>query len=445
MTLIYLSILFIFHLFYQYIYIRLIDFFDFRLSSPKKSSLILSLISGSGIFTLVAYTITTEFTIDLPTILKILLVSMTFLYPFIVFAIAFRKMTPILFVFSNIFLISYNFFSGLKNTIFFYVNISFSYVVRYIITISINVIVISFIIFVCKRKNNTEVIRDAFLKVPKKTYVLLIITGWILTVYTNLFNLDYRVLRAFLAFLVIILTIIIIVFILMIAIKSKEQEETKSILEKQLTNQVKYYEKINSIYSEFRSFRHDFKNHILCLRYILEDNDIPQALKYLDDMFDISSVNRNQYNTGNIIIDSLLSDKNDKALDYNTVLVFDGIVPSNGISSIDLCTIFANAIDNAIEACAKSDDDTQKEIKITSAIKQGYYFLNISNPIFDKINIQNNVIITSKKDKEHHGFGVSNITKTSRKYNGSTTVKVEDEHFILDVEILLDMQIIEDR
>jgi hypothetical protein len=61
--------------------------------------------------------------------------------------------------------------------------------------------------------------------------------------------------------------------------------------------------------------------------------------------------------------------------------------------------------------------------------------------VFDLVNIHNNTVTTSKKNKEHHGFGVSNITKTSRKYNGDTKIKVEDNQFILDVEILLDENI----
>lgn len=417
-----------------YIYMRLIDFFDSKVSAPKLHMMIISLLLGSGFYTL---TLNSDF-LSTPLILKFCIFISTFIYPFFIYSIMFKKATTTILCFSQIHLIGNNFFSGLTTAITADMNIQKSQIFFSCISICCELITILCIILIAKKNNSSLVIRDTLLKVPAKLYAILFIASWILTFYTNIIFNDYYIWKKISSYAVIALTIMIIVFVLKLAIQSKENEETKILLEKQIQNQVEYYEKINSIYSEFRSFRHDFKNHILCLRYILEDNDIPKAQKYLDDMFEMSAVSRNKYNTGNIIIDSLLSDKNEKAVLCNSVINFEGTVPSQGISSADLCTIFANAIDNAIEACAKSEDDNQKEIKILSSVRQGYYFLNISNPVFDLVNIQNNTVTTSKKDKEHHGFGVSNITKTSRKYNGDTKIKVEDNQFILDVEILLD-------
>lgn len=417
-----------------YIYMCLIVSFDAKVTFPKLLSIILSWFSGLGFYLLLLNAPFLNLSQN-----SLLIISVTsFIYPLIIYTIMFKKITAVSFVFSQIYLISANFFSGLLKTLTSYLNVQENRTPFSLISLTIEIIAILGIVFILKRKNNSYVIRDSLLKVSANLYAILIISSWILTFYTNIIFNDYYIWKKISSYAVIALTIMIIVFVLKLAIQSKENEETKILLEKQIQNQVEYYEKINSIYSEFRSFRHDFKNHILCLRYILEDNDIPKAQKYLDDMFEMSAVSRNKYNTGNIIIDSLLSDKNEKAVSCNSVINFEGTVPSQGISSADLCTIFANAIDNAIEACAKSEDNNQKEIKINSSVRQGYYFLNISNPVFDLVNIQNNTVTTSKKDKEHHGFGVSNITKTSRKYNGDTKIKVEDNQFILDVEILLD-------
>lgn len=151
-----------------------------------------------------------------------------------------------------------------------------------------------------------------------------------------------------------------------------------------MENEVKYYEKINTIYGEFRSFRHDFKNHVICLRSLIESNEKENALEYINEIEGLSSVEKKQYNTGNIIIDALLNDKNDRAAAINTKIVFSGMVPTTGISNVDLCIIMANAIDNAIEACAKDTSEKPKEINAEASFRQGYFSLR-SQILFMKL------------------------------------------------------------
>lgn len=232
--------------------------------------------------------------------------------------------------------------------------------------------------------------------------------------------------------------IIATVAIVKISISEAEKKASVDLLSKQMENQIEYYEKINKIYDEFRSFRHDFKNHVLCLRGFISANRIDEAVEYMDEMIDMSSSVRKSYNTGNIIIDALLNDKNEKALAVNSKLEYTGSAPNTGITNADLCIIMANAIDNAIEACGKDESSNEKIIKIETKIKQGYFFFKISNPIFEQILVNDKKkIVTSKKDKEHHGLGISNILNAVKKYDGEADISTENEQFILDVQLLL--------
>ena len=235
---------------------------------------------------------------------------------------------------------------------------------------------------------------------------------------------------------------IIVYWILKISISEHENKQVSYILSKQLETQVSYYEKINNIYSEFRSFRHDFKNHLLCLRSLLAENEVENALQYMNDIENMSYTEKKNYDTGNIIADALLNDKNEKAIANRSHITFSGYVPTNGITNSDLCTIMANALDNAIEACAKDTSDEIKEISVESDFKRGYFFFKVRNPIYEKIDIKNgNEIKTSKEDKNLHGFGVANIVKTVKKYNGSANVSVSENTFLLETELLLNREL----
>ena len=112
------------------------------------------------------------------------------------------------------------------------------------------------------------------------------------------------------------------VLIVRVSISEAEKRASIELLSKQVENQIAYYEKINKIYDEFRSFRHDFKNHVLCLRGFISANRIDDAVEYMNEMIDMASSTNKQYNTGNIIIDALLNDKNEKAAEVNSKLEY---------------------------------------------------------------------------------------------------------------------------
>ena len=230
--------------------------------------------------------------------------------------------------------------------------------------------------------------------------------------------------------------------IIRISAKEKEQQRISELLSVQLEKQVEYYQKINSIYTEFRAFRHDFRNHLLCLRGLLAENEVQRACEYMDQIENMSYSKKKNYDTGNIIVDALLNDKNEKAEQYQTQILFTGYVPTSGITSADLCTIFANALDNAIEACAKDSSGAEKQIKVHSDFQQGYFCLNITNPVFEKVDIRNgNQVRTSKEDKDMHGFGVANIVKTAKKYRGEAALSADEQLFTLEVSLWLNPEI----
>jgi NTE family protein len=70
--------------------------------------------------------------------------------------------------------------------------------------------------------------------------------------------------------------------------------------------------------------------------------------------------------------------------------------------------------------------------------KQGYFFFTITNPIFEAVEIKSNkTIATSKSDKDHHGFGVSNILHVVQKYDGEADLSADDKQFTLDLNLVL--------
>jgi sensor histidine kinase regulating citrate/malate metabolism len=239
-------------------------------------------------------------------------------------------------------------------------------------------------------------------------------------------------------FPVIIMIIYIVAKLIKVSVSAHEYEHISDLLSVQLENHIEYYCKITDIYNEFRCFRHDFDNHLICLRKLVSERSTEQALDYMDGMNSMCRSLRENYDTGNIIADAILNDKSIKARSSGTEIEFKGFVPTMGILNVDLCTILSNVLDNAVEACEKGDKAISKTITVDSEFSQGYYFLSISNPVFEKVRIEKNgKIKTSKEDKMLHGWGIANVIKAVKKYDGTSDFTVDDKTFTFHAELKL--------
>lgn len=314
-----------------------------------------------------------------------------------------------------------------------------NYTISNMISFAIVAMLFASLIFTIIRKGSRGFICDLVNSLPARLYITVLIFSYVASIHVLAENVSST--KAYISlFQLLSMTALIAaaVSVTRISISEAEKRSTVELLSSQMEHQIEYYEKINKIYSEFRSFRHDYKNHVLCLRGLIAAGKTDDALEYMESMQDMSSIAKNKYNTGNVIVDALLDDKSDKAQKHNAELLFTGTVPSFGINSTDLCVILANAIDNAVEACAKDETGNTKDIKLEAETRQGYFFFRASNPIFETIEIKDkNRAITSKSDKENHGFGISNILRTAEKYEGEARIDAENGIFTLSVQIHL--------
>lgn len=298
------------------------------------------------------------------------------------------------------------------------------------------------ILIYIKRKKYEVFIQNLVSMLPKKLYILILALSYIASIFVMGESRPNHEIYVRILLIPSMIGLLFALFsIIKVSISEAEQSASINVLSKQIENQIEYYNKINSIYDEFRCFRHDLKNHILCLESLISAGETDRALEYIGDIQELSSVEKKKFDTGNIIIDALLNDKSEKAMASNTKVEFSGFVPTSGISNADLCIIIANAVDNAIEACARDQSGSEKVIHATADFKKGYFFFKTENPIFEKVKIDDRKkIVTSKEDKSRHGFGISNIVRVAGKYNGTAEISTDNDVFTLDVNLMLEPQ-----
>lgn len=250
--------------------------------------------------------------------------------------------------------------------------------------------------------------------------------------YRGIIYWNYTTKLVFVCLMVPIALLLPIVVIYLITIKQVNNQN--KYYEKQITAQATYYIHLAESNRKLRSFKHNYKNTNIGLMKLLSEGKNEEALKLLEAQnqeLDSTSV---QFDTGNGIVDALLTDKQRQAGNINTTITFEGAVPRDSIEAVDLCIIFGNPLDNALEACAEIDVETPKEIHISCACNSGFAFIEITNPVKNKVEIRGNLPETTKPDKEMHGFGLYSLEKVIKKYDGEVTCECDETAFKLSIE-----------
>ena len=283
-----------------------------------------------------------------------------------------------------------------------------------------------------KRKN---MIRSGLKIIPDHLYVLILVALLLSGEMFGCIPIDFERVKIrnniinFSAVLIVPIFMVLIIYLLFNCISKQYFENISLLMEKQVEQQVEHYKKINKLTDDLREFRHDYKNHMICLQSLLNNKQYNEALSYVKSITNQEILNSNKFFSGNQIADAILTDKNELAQKNNCKIIFDGSV-SDEISVSNLCTILSNALDNSIEACSKIDSDETQIIDVKCVASELIQIIRISNP-----NPDNNAVTeTSKADRKNHGFGLSNIRRTVEKMDGQMIISSQYPTFVLEIE-----------
>ena len=233
----------------------------------------------------------------------------------------------------------------------------------------------------------------------------------------------------------IILILVIVLLLLSYSVSNKHIRSVADNLEKQIEIQSEHYMTLSKYNFELRRFRHDYKNMCIGVSALISEGKNDEALEMLKKNNPVFETDLIKYDTGNGIVDALLADKQRKADETNAEIRFEGALPANMIKPADLCIIFGNTIDNAIEACTKLDSAEERIITVKCACNSGFVFVDIINPVSKKVEIKGHIPKTSKADKTMHGFGLYSVEKALNQYEGQLNVECDDRQFHVSMEL----------
>lgn len=199
--------------------------------------------------------------------------------------------------------------------------------------------------------------------------------------------------------------------------------------EQQMQAQLKHMDEIILRQNELRAFRHDINNQLTALSGYLDAGDLAGGRQYLAGISDHFKSASPAINTGNNALDAILSAK--RALAENHGIRFTSklrVQENLPIAPEDLCIIFGNALDNAIEACDRLPADAERAIALHLLQDAHTLTCIITNTAPSRRSAS---FVTSKTDKAQHGFGLNNIREALDKYGVTPEITWEDGRFTL--------------
>ncbi len=226
--------------------------------------------------------------------------------------------------------------------------------------------------------------------------------------------------------LFIIMDIIVLFFTKSSSVYQKLQTE-REMLKYQNRIQNEYYEQITKNFDQTAKLSHDINNIVQVINIQLNENTAEsrkKATKLTNEIICIMNNTRVHKFCDNRIIDTVLFDKSNLAKKYSIKIIDDIIINEiSDIDDFDLCRIFINLLDNAINATKNYSGNKEKNIYISCKESDKYIYVKCINPT--SLNIK-----TTDKNSTLHGYGLKIIEDITEKYNGTFNTKNLDNTFI---------------
>ncbi|MBP3519916.1 MAG: sensor histidine kinase [Oscillospiraceae bacterium] len=105
------------------------------------------------------------------------------------------------------------------------------------------------------------------------------------------------------------------------------------------------------------------------------------------------------------------------------------------INSLDLCAMFGNAMDNAIEAVQGLKEPELREIHARLGVSQGLAMLCFRNYFDGQVKKQGERLLTRKENTGDHGYGLENIRRIAERYGGTAAWEIQGQEFSLNILI----------
>lgn len=303
-------------------------------------------------------------------------------------------------------------------------------------TLSSKIIILYMLIYLSKMTGMRKFTMERY---SILTLIMMILSLTVFFMATGIYT-KYPELGVHITYIMGIAVIMAVISILMLFVVRKIIETTKenarlATLEKEYRKQIEYLKKYEVLTGELRARRHDYKNHLINISMLAEEENKGSIADYASSLLEEEQNTDNILKIENRIISALINYNVGKMEKNNIEFTYDIDLPrETNVSDVDMSIIMGNLLDNAIEACLRLEEG-KRYIDLEIRYGMGTIDINMKNYSDGRGEIVNNHIKSNKKNKVNHGYGLNNIRNTVEKNNGNFEISNVNNEFVAEITL----------
>lgn len=190
-----------------------------------------------------------------------------------------------------------------------------------------------------------------------------------------------------------------IIYLVNGTLKKIQAERELKALNEQRQIEAKYYEMTQQNMKEMKEVRQDYGDQLQQIYSLLESGentaDIQKLIDASNEKMKNSAMKRYCENS---IVNAILAIKLKAAEEKGIKVECEcKIAEQLDMEMIDLCSLFTNLIDNAVEACEQMETDADRWIRVRAGERAGVLGIKVENTYFNPPVYEKGQIVTGKK------------------------------------------------
>lgn len=189
-----------------------------------------------------------------------------------------------------------------------------------------------------------------------------------------------------------------------------------------------YYKMLTQQHEDQSILIHDIKKHLNSIAALNEQGNCQEIATYINRIIDFdlqNSIRMCDNELLNVILCRYLHLCQDKHIDFKTD-IRSGCIAF--LDENDLTSLFGNLLDNALES-AEKQDMSFIELNVSKKESTPFTLLTMTNSCrFNPFSDETGTLITHKKNKLRHGYGIKSIRRIVNKYNGDIQMYYDKEN-----------------
>ena len=224
----------------------------------------------------------------------------------------------------------------------------------------------------------------------------------------------------------------VILYIMLAQIQRLQKSEYElKLIEEKMESENARHEDATALWQNIRNLQHDMKHHLSIISAQLDVGDVESSRNYIHKLLpsldSIGRIIKSDNKTLDYIINSKLG-----ALKNTQIIITGSIGDISDIEDRDLASMLGNILDNAIEAIAGLEE---KRIELLFSVEKTNRIIICKNTIGNSVLKDNPMLLSTKKDKSHHGLGHKIVENIVHEYHGLIDYFEEDDYFGVQIVI----------